>query len=122
MEAFACKEIASSVPGFVVAYSCHNQRRPDTDIAVRTRHCTDYSQPPDMESSEAWQLVHFRMAPLLMCAFNPTAEAAEAWTEHRPAQIPSACAHLPKLKRKCRPRPRLLPSALQPRGRPTPVG
>jgi hypothetical protein len=27
--------------------------------------------------------VHFRMAPLLMCAINPTAESAEAWTEHR---------------------------------------
>jgi hypothetical protein len=96
MEAFACKEIASIAPGFAVTYSCHNQRLPDTNIAVRTRHCTDYAQPPDMEP-EAWQLVHFRMAPLLMCAFNPTAEAAEAWTEHRPAQIPSACAHLPKL-------------------------
>jgi cancer susceptibility candidate protein 1 len=97
MEAYACKEIASIAPGFAVTHSCHNQRLPDTNIAVRTRHCTDYSQPPDMESSEAWQLVHFRMAPLLMCAFNPTAEAAEQWTDHRPAQIPSACAHLPKL-------------------------
>ncbi len=97
MEAFACKEIASIAPGFAVTYSCHNQRLPDTNIAVRARYCTDYSQPPDMENSEAWQLVHFRMAPLLMCVINPTTEAAETWTEHRPAQIPSACAHLPKL-------------------------
>lgn len=97
MEAFACKQIASIVPGFAITHSCHNQRLPDTSIAVRTRHCTEFSQPPDLENSDAWQLVHFRMAPLLMCAINPTAESADAWTEHRPAQIPSACVHVTKL-------------------------
>jgi hypothetical protein len=97
MEAFACKEIANIAPGFAVTYSCHNQRLPDTGIAVRTRPWMDFSAHPDMETSDAWQLVHFRMAPLLMCAINPTAEAAEAWTEQRPAQIPSACAHVSKL-------------------------
>ena len=54
VEAFACKEIASIVPGFVVAYSCHNQRLPDTDIAVRTRHWMDFCTHPDMEASDAW--------------------------------------------------------------------
>ena len=97
MEAFACKEIASIVPGFAITHSCHNQRLPDTSIAVRTRHWTDFSQHPGMENSDVWQLVHFRMAPLLMCAINPTSENADAWTEHRPAQIPSACAHVTKL-------------------------
>jgi hypothetical protein len=97
MESFACKEIASVVPGFAVTYSCHNQRLPDTSIAVRTRHCTDYSLAPDTDNAEAWQLIHFRMAPLLMCAINPTAEGADTWTEQRPAEIASACAHLTKL-------------------------
>ena len=54
VEAFACKEIASIVPGFVVAYSCHNQRLPDTGIAVRTRHWMDFCTHPDMEASDAW--------------------------------------------------------------------
>ena len=75
------------VPGFAVTFSCHNQRLADTSVAVRTRHWSDYNQHPDMESCDAWQLVHFRMAPLLMCALNPTAESAEAWTE---PSLPSA--------------------------------
>ena len=54
VEEFASKEIASIVPGFVVAYSCHIQRLPDTDIAVRTRHWMDFCTHPDMEASDAW--------------------------------------------------------------------
>jgi hypothetical protein len=97
MEAFACREIASIAPGYAIAYSCHNQRLPDTSIAVRTRYWMDHSQQPDADNSDSWQLVHFRMSPLLMCAINPTAESAEAWIDQRPAQIPSACAHIAKL-------------------------
>ena len=54
VEEFACKEIASIVPGFVVSYSYHNQRLPDADIAVRTRHWMDFCTHPDMEASDAW--------------------------------------------------------------------